>query len=605
MANVYAVKSGNWSDTTVWNTGALPTAADDVYSNNFTVTVDVSPTILTVRSTSASGIIAGGTFVLSNGITLTCTNPIGGNGSGTLLTSSLSSPSSAAINSNFVHQPGSTAYVLSHSGTGTINVTGNITGGGTNAAHVIINTGQGTINIFGNVNGTTAGGSAPNTISNSSTGTVNITGSVSLSGGSNGTTINNSAGGTVNVTGAVTNNATSGTACIINSSIGTIIIVGSVTNNGIIQVVANNGTGSLTINGILSAFGTGPVVGTGGASQLTYLTGPFVGTNVGTVANNALRWRWIPSVGSSYMTVPNSTATGYKNLFTADSTNSQSGQPATNNVRSGTVYGPNSELTGTCAVPPAGSVALGVPVDNTTGTAILTQANIQAALDAQGLTSARAARLDNLDATVSSRLDSTSYTLPPTPEQNATAVRAELSPELGRIDVATSTRSTFNPATDTVANVTLVGTTTNLTNPPDVPTTAEIADAVRVELTPELNNLDVAVSTRSTFDSAADTVAQVALVDTTTNLTNPPVVPTPEQIATAVRTELEPELDRIDANVTSRLAADDYVEAPTPEQNAEAVRDELEPELERIANCATVATTGEQIQDAWTLAPNN
>ena len=37
MAIVRAVKTGVWSDTTVWNTGSLPTSADDVYSNNFTV----------------------------------------------------------------------------------------------------------------------------------------------------------------------------------------------------------------------------------------------------------------------------------------------------------------------------------------------------------------------------------------------------------------------------------------------------------------------------------------------------------------------------------------------------------------------------------------
>jgi hypothetical protein len=45
------------------------------------------------------------------------------------------------------------------------------------------------------------------------------------------------------------------------------------------------------------------------------------------------------------------------------------GHPATNNVRTGVTYGPTNNLTGTCAVPPSGSVALGVPVDNTVGTA--------------------------------------------------------------------------------------------------------------------------------------------------------------------------------------------------------------------------------------------
>jgi hypothetical protein len=54
-----------------------------------------------------------------------------------------------------------------------------------------------------------------------------------------------------------------------------------------------------------------------------------------------------------------------------------SGNPAVANVRSGTVYGPVGELTGTCVVPNANSVAYGVPVDNTTGNAVLTAAAVK------------------------------------------------------------------------------------------------------------------------------------------------------------------------------------------------------------------------------------
>ena len=71
------------------------------------------------------------------------------------------------------------------------------------------------------------------------------------------------------------------------------------------------------------------------------------------------------------------TTDSYVEMFTAD--NATFGQPAISNVRAGVVYG-GGILTGTCAVPAAGSVALGVPVDNTTGTAILTQANVQSAV---------------------------------------------------------------------------------------------------------------------------------------------------------------------------------------------------------------------------------
>jgi hypothetical protein len=57
------------------------------------------------------------------------------------------------------------------------------------------------------------------------------------------------------------------------------------------------------------------------------------------------------------------------------------------------------------------------------------------------LTSTRAGLLDNLDAAVSTRLASASYTAPPTAASNASAVRTELTTELGRIDAAVTTRA--------------------------------------------------------------------------------------------------------------------------------------------------------------------
>ena len=84
----------------------------------------------------------------------------------------------------------------------------------------------------------------------------------------------------------------------------------------------------------------------------------------------------------------------------------------------------------------------------------------------------------------------------------------------------------------------------------------------------------------------------------TTTLTNSPDVPTEAEIAAQVRTELATELGRIDVATSTRLAASGYTTPPTAAANATAVRSELTPELARVANCATVATTGQQIQDA-------
>lgn len=40
MAIRFAVKTGVWSDTTVWDSGALPTSADIVYANSYSVSID-------------------------------------------------------------------------------------------------------------------------------------------------------------------------------------------------------------------------------------------------------------------------------------------------------------------------------------------------------------------------------------------------------------------------------------------------------------------------------------------------------------------------------------------------------------------------------------
>jgi hypothetical protein len=70
-------------------------------------------------------------------------------------------------------------------------------------------------------------------------------------------------------------------------------------------------------------------------------------------------------------------ASTFVDLYTADF--GVFGNPATNNVRSGIAFGGGS-LIGTAAIPSPSSVAYGVAVDATTGTAVLTPSAVQAAL---------------------------------------------------------------------------------------------------------------------------------------------------------------------------------------------------------------------------------
>jgi hypothetical protein len=62
---------------------------------------------------------------------------------------------------------------------------------------------------------------------------------------------------------------------------------------------------------------------------------------------------------------------GSNNIITLFSPDQVTGVPSGSDVRVGTIYGPGNELTGSMAVPHPNSVSWGVPVDNTSGSALV------------------------------------------------------------------------------------------------------------------------------------------------------------------------------------------------------------------------------------------
>ena len=148
--------------------------------------------------------------------------------------------------------------------------------------------------------------------------------------------------------------------------------------------------------------------------------------------------------------------------------------------------------------------------------------------------------------------------------------------------------STFNPSSDTVANVTLCATTTTLTNAPTVPTASAIASQVRTELSVELARVDQNISSRLaaadyTAPSAAPTVTAIRqeMDSNSTKLANLDAsvssrlatsgytAPTSAPSVADIRTELAVELGRLDASVSSRLAGSSYTAPTTPPTAAE------------------------------------
>lgn len=270
MANVYAVKSGNWSDATLWNTSSLPAVIDDVYSNNFTVYVDISPQVSSVRNLSATSITRGGSFILNDGISLSA-NVIGGGVDNVFCVRFLSAaPAFASITGN-VSTSGSLvnvrqSYALELSSTGTLTVYGSAIGGNNNNSgtgvsdgyiqvnapgilnifgdvrgslngnvyYGIHNRAAGTINVVGNVTGRTVAVAGVNlyVINNASTGTVNVTGNIQAGVDHTNIGIFNNIAGVVNVRGNVTgglgSTANIGARGIFNNAAGTVNIIGDV-----------------------------------------------------------------------------------------------------------------------------------------------------------------------------------------------------------------------------------------------------------------------------------------------------------------------------------------------------------------------------------------
>jgi hypothetical protein len=388
MANYFARKAANVNATDVWATTPSGTAADvwstftsaDVlHSNNFAITVNVDTTVGEVRNDNANSATAGGSFTLNNGITLTA-NAFAGSTSAACVIYSGTAGNSAALVGNATGGTGNVAICVSNSSTGTLNITGNVTGGSATTSHGASNASAGTINITGNATGGSGTGIGAN---NQSTGTLTLTGSAT--------------GGTVaNAQGAR------------NVSTGTLTIVGSAFASSVAAGASNQSTGIMSV--IRAVGNTWGIGAAGGVNSFAGVTSDNVasdtrveeleyGTNGQAPTSGAVK----VVGGTNNKCIVPLTTSGLKTL--ADPSDG-TGQANEADVRSGTSYALGNK-TGTCAVPAAGSVALGVAVDNTTGTAVLTPAAVWDALTSGMTTSGSiGARLKN-----AATLDSTGQQL--------------------------------------------------------------------------------------------------------------------------------------------------------------------------------------------------
>jgi hypothetical protein len=365
MATRWAVASGNWSNPATWDGGTLPGAGDDVYADGKTVTVDISPAvaIATVRTQQRSGGTAGGSFPLADGVVLQ-----GDAIAGSTACVTLSGAASAMLAGSVTGGSVINVYGAHNGGTGTLTVGLNAVGGSGSAAYGARNNGAGTITVGLNA----TGGSETNAAGGYNGGTGTLTVGLNAVGGSG-----SSASGAWNAsTGTLTVgvNATGGSGSAAygarNNGPGTLTVAGA---------AVGNDYGSLTNQthqtpGVFTTAGATPCV-IGGIEY-----GPYGQTPTGGRVHfsspapaGAIGWN------SAGVPVPIGDATGFE-------------FPSESDVRSGTEYAAGA-YTGSCAVPVASTVLVGVPTDDTVGT-LVQEIDTSALTDAVAALEARLAVLD-------------------------------------------------------------------------------------------------------------------------------------------------------------------------------------------------------------------
>lgn len=440
MALIRAIANGNWSASSTWTGGVFPGNGDTVLSNGFNVTIDTPVSIggtnnpsvnagsivtsqyyqiTSVGSTNFTSIGAGsntvGTVFLASGA---------GSGTGTAIaratiTNSVLAGSTAG--GGFLMPSVQTLTTDIRAGTLSSALTLSATSGTLSLSNVFISVGTGSaihgINVTSTaglsltgctIGGSSSSGSGAHYINNASTATITATNCALSSDGSSGSScaINNPSTGSVIVSGSSLVGTGGSSGVISNLSAGSVTLSNcTLTATGIRNVLANTSTGSVTISGctittsstaasspILANASSGTFTITSSTLYASSVSSAFTGSNVaanvsisgilvgsanGYPAVHCVKWQVGTSPTGSYIVQSLDGASSTFTWYGADF--SGFGQPSIADVRSGVSYA-SGALTGTAVIPSPSSVAYGVNVDATKGTAVLTPSAVQAAL---------------------------------------------------------------------------------------------------------------------------------------------------------------------------------------------------------------------------------
>jgi len=382
MAIRYAIASGNWSSTAIWNGGTLPTSADDVYANTFTVNIDQDINVLSLQTGTTTGVTVGGTFTCSTPQTISATATVGIRPGSASTCLTITANGTTNVNANIYGAlTGTGFWGVVASGTGILNVVGSVNGQ-SNGGGIDLTTSSLTLNVTGAVTG---GSGAYQAIRTITTGAISITGN--LIGGAGASahalSIATATPSLVTITGNITG-GTNSTAYGVSGSVATTyVLTGAIT--GGLGIAVNLSNGIVNSVGAITATSAVPgIVNTANSlSALVTVTGPLNSSSTGfTFPVNAYRVRIKTGQTNSWIAWRDDTGVN-GNEVRWNTSDISGGNPSASNVRLGTIFGKSNEFTGTLAVPPAASVAVGVPVDATVGTAAVKLEDIAAVTGAQ------------------------------------------------------------------------------------------------------------------------------------------------------------------------------------------------------------------------------
>lgn len=356
MATITSAASGNWSSSATWVGGVVPTSADDVViANTHIIQADVD---ITVQYITVAG---SGYLNITTARTVTC------------------------IHSDGIKNNSATRTVVINTAVGNVvSINANINSGlGNNldGIHVLSNT---IINIVGNLYCRTTQNIGAQALDITSPCTVNITGDIYDISGQNAA---NNEVATIKISAPLVDCTVVGNlypntvvfggnrqTCIYMTSAALstclINITGTIFGGGDLRAILNESSSPIIFAGIINGTSKEPAIQHTGDAEFRFIGGDLIGANNTSIFyvrkmvlgdSQAISWRFLTNTGQ------------YRTLYTPGVA---TGFPATNNVRTGITYGPTNNLTGTCAVPPAAAVSIGVPVDNTVGTGYLNATDI-------------------------------------------------------------------------------------------------------------------------------------------------------------------------------------------------------------------------------------